>query len=129
MIKFIFIVLLSVSLVSAIDISTSDVVGVNIIPEVPAAGGGGDANVSQFWNTTNQGLISSTAEIEHNLLANLLWSVAGHIMDTILDMNWYNIDDVQNITAVQYLVANDTTSGTCANGTDTFFGYIGGGIC
>lgn len=53
----------------------------------------GSVNSSDFWDN-----LDTPADIDHNLLNNLEWSAAGHIIDTDLDMNSNNIDEVQDIT-------------------------------
>ncbi len=59
----------------------------------------GSVNSSEFaekWITL-EGVLDNVADIEHNWLSNLLWSVAGHIMDAVLDMAGNDIDNVGNI--------------------------------
>jgi len=46
-------------------------------------------NFSGSWNG-----LDSPADIDHNLLNNLGWSVSGHTMDANLDMNSYNIIEI-----------------------------------
>ncbi len=50
-------------------------------------------NLSNWANVwiTNEGDLDNVADIEHNWLSNLAWSVAGHTIDTNLDMNDNNI--------------------------------------
>ena len=48
-------------------------------------------NNSQYW----QGYLPST--LPHNLLANLVWSLSGHTIDTNLDMNNNTISEVKSI--------------------------------
>lgn len=51
-------------------------------------------NSSNFWDN-----LDTPADILHNLLSNLAWSVAGHTMDTDLDMNDNDITTTGNFTA------------------------------
>ena len=48
-----------------------------------------NVNSSEYWNG-----LSTPSDIDHNLLNNLAWSVAGHTMDTNLDMNNYYIHSI-----------------------------------
>jgi len=56
-------------------------------------------NQSQYWNTGDHGPLGNVADILHSWLdpTSLLWSNAGHTIDTTLDMNSNNIDEVNNI--------------------------------
>ena len=67
MIRILVILILAVGFVSAVELTTSDVVGVNIL--------------------NNNG-------IDHNLLRHLAWSVAGHTIDTDFDVGGNNITNV-----------------------------------
>ena len=51
------------------------------------------SNSTDYW-LTDQGPLDNPSDIEHNWLSNLVWSLAGHVMDTFLDMNGYNITEV-----------------------------------
>jgi len=72
-------------------------------------------NASSKWVTEDHGPLSRVDDILHNWLdaTSLLWSNAGHIMDTVLDMNFNDIDDVaelttENITLGGYIKDNNT---------------------
>ena len=54
------------------------------------------SNMTNLWDT-NEGILDNVEDIEHNQLSNLLWSVAGHIMDTFLDMKGNYITNVSSI--------------------------------
>tara|TARA_R100001530_G_scaffold36330_1_gene28262 strand:- start:589 stop:885 length:297 start_codon:yes stop_codon:yes gene_type:complete len=55
---------------------------------------------------------ASASTLQHNLLENLAWSVAGHIMDTELDMNDNNITEVDT-----YCINADCSAKMYHNGT------------
>ncbi len=56
-------------------------------------------NASDYWITGDRGSLRNVNDILHSWLdtTSLLWSNAGHIMDTFLDMNSKNIIDVGNL--------------------------------
>jgi len=56
------------------------------------------ANTALNWFTDDGGLLGDVGDIDHNLLNNLAWSVAGHTMDADLDMNSFDITEVNDIT-------------------------------
>ncbi len=62
-------------------------------------------NSSAFWVTTNQGPLSSTAQIDHDLLNNLAWSVNGITIDTFMDFNSNDISELNslNFTDLTYI--------------------------
>jgi len=95
-VSYVFVFLLSISLVAAVGIDNP------YIPIVkPEATSGGSAsnntNSSDYWNTDDHGPLGAVGEIEHTWLSGLAWSVAGHIMDAILDMNGFDITEVGKI--------------------------------
>lgn len=55
-----------------------------------------NVNSSEYWDT-DQGTLNNTPDIFHNLISNLLWSQAGHTMDTDLDMNNYSIYNIKDL--------------------------------
>jgi len=65
-----------------------------------------NVNSSEFWRT-DEGILDNVADIEHNWLSNLAWSVAGHIIDIDFDIgvnkflgeyNWTTTDDWSSFT-------------------------------
>jgi len=50
------------------------------------------SNSSDFWDN-----LDTPADILHNLLDNLAWSVAGHTIDTNIDMNGNTFTDLENV--------------------------------
>ena len=52
-----------------------------------------NSTYAEIWITA-EGLMDDVSDIEHNWLSNLAWSVAGHIIDTNLDMNSFNIYEI-----------------------------------
>ena len=73
-------------------------------------------NESDYWNTLDRGPLRNIADIQHSWLSGLLWSAAGHVMDTVLDMNNNNIIDINNLE-----VNNNISIGNYAYiGGDTF---------
>lgn len=87
-------------------------------------------NASDYWVTGDRGSLTNVGDILHNWLdtTSLLWSNAGHIMDTLLDMNGNNITTSGSITSNQYRLYDNESVGMCNNGTDFFIGYIEG-VC
>ena len=93
-------------------------VGVNIVlPEQVFNSSAADSNITDYWNTGDRGPLRNVADILHNWLnaTSLLWSNAGHIMDSVLDMNNNNINmesgDITNasiITVEDRYAFNDT---------------------
>lgn len=53
-------------------------------------------NASNYW-LTDKGALNNPSDIQHNWLSNLLWSVAGHVMDTFLDMSGNSIENVSHL--------------------------------
>lgn len=53
-----------------------------------------NVNSSNYWDTGDYGPMRDILDISHSWLNNLEWSVAGHIIDTNLDMNSYNIQEI-----------------------------------
>jgi len=53
-----------------------------------------NVNSSNYWNTGDHGSLGSISDISHSWLNNLGWSVSGHTMDANLDMNSYNIQEI-----------------------------------
>jgi len=82
------------SSVSALEIGSSDTTtGVIIeVPDVITNYSTVNVNNSQYWRG-----LATPVDILHSSLGNLLWSVAGHVMDTNLDMNDNNIQEVDKI--------------------------------
>lgn len=65
-------------------------------------------NASDYWITGDHGSLRNVADILHNWLdtTSLLWSNAGHIIDTFLDMDGNDIIDVGNIGMVGGNITN-----------------------
>lgn len=55
---------------------------------------------------TDEGLIDNIEDIEHDWLSNLLWSLAGHTIDTDLDGDLNNLINWNNITVDRILFDN-----------------------
>jgi len=93
---------LSFFLVNALDVydnsNLNEVTGVNIKkPETPINYSLiPTVNSSEYTNcwSTAEGVVCDIVDILHSDLSNLAWSVAGHTMDTILDMNDNNIQEI-----------------------------------
>jgi len=64
-------------------------------------------NASQWWVTSDYGPLDAISDISHSWLSGLAWSVAGHTIDTTLDMNNNDIDDIKNLNGS----GNFTTTG------------------
>jgi len=75
-------------------------------------------NASQWWVTSDYGPLDAISDISHSWLSGLAWSVAGHTIDTTLDMNNNDIDDIKNLNGS----GNFTTTGDITANT-----YIGDG--
>lgn len=56
-------------------------------------------NATEFWCTTNQGCLSATSQIDHNLINNLLWSEAGHEFDEDVNFSGFAIYNISTINA------------------------------
>lgn len=59
-----------------------------------------NVNNTVYW----QGYLPTT--LPHSLLANLLWSVAGHIIDTNMDFNRHNIFNISNLSITNNVTIN-----------------------
>lgn len=79
----------------------------------------GNVTGADFWDD-----LDTPADILHNLLANLEWSVAGHIMDSVLDMNSNNIEEVENITVENKIFLEDQDHWIKQGASDIFQGDI-----
>lgn len=136
--KFITILLLFVFLISFVSarleigitdggISPSIGLDLNLNPLDINSGGNYSINVNSSIFTdnwiTDEGVLSNPSDINHNWLSNLLWSVAGHVMDTFLDMNGNNIEMEQgNISDINILNFDESL---CSN-TDNL---LEGDVC
>ncbi len=76
-----------------------EIQGVQIVePELPIFNNiTASVNRSLFWCTTNQGCLSSTTQIDHNLLNNLANSVWNHTFDVALDIEGQDLINVNNL--------------------------------
>ncbi|MHA1343361.1 MAG: hypothetical protein ACTSQG_05210, partial [Promethearchaeota archaeon] len=66
--------------------------------------------------TSDYGPLDAISDISHSWLSGLAWSVAGHTIDTTLDMNNNDIDDIKNLNGS----GNFTTTGDIT--ADTYYG-------
>ena len=104
------IILLSIALilsplVNSQEIELSNPYSFNLYPYIPAMNVTINASVNNSlyalnWLTADRGALSRVDDINHNWLSNLAWSVAGHIIDTDLDMNNNDIVDLRNVEGV-----------------------------
>lgn len=83
---------------------------------------------ANIWNTTNQGPLSSTAQIDHDLINNLAWSVAGHTFDENVDFGGFDIFNVNNVIANNFIGNNSfwiNDSGIINTTTNADYYFIG----
>ncbi len=120
--KFLFLfLLLLVPLVSSeviIDVDESNIQGVQIFKPTPAIFNNQTAsvNASEFWCTTNQGCLSSTAQIDHRLLTNLLpFGDSGHASGGLVDFSSnaiFNLPSINLSDTAPHIKFEDTNNET-----------------
>ena len=121
--------LLIIPFVISVGYDNSALYGIRPLIET-SGGGGGAGNVSSVTSSTNCLIINpTTGDVvitfntscaatggsgtdNHTLLINLDWDVAGHIMNTVLEMNDNNIEDVFNLTMIGDIVSNNDKNGS-----------------
>lgn len=103
--SFIFLFFLSLTLVSAPALDNPNIPIVKpdplLKPNITVNISVNHSNSTDYLITTDGGAINSLSDILHNLLGNLEWSLAGHVFDTHVDFNEYDIHNISNVNATQ----------------------------
>ena len=93
---------------------------VSITPKAGPSTAPAVANLSNVWNTTDQGPLTAVGQINHSLLLALPWSQAGHTFDTDLNVGEFDIYTTNHIGTGSLNVTQNLSVGI--NTTDN--GYI-----
>lgn len=93
--------LICIPLIFSLDVGIGDdQIGIDLIPTPPINYSGVSTNYSlwsdfaQYW-VTDEGNLNNVADILHSDLSNLAWSVAGHTIDSNIDMNSNTLTELQ----------------------------------
>jgi len=92
-INYYFFLVLTIILVGSLTLVTAETFGFGRTKEIPINYSLiPTVNSSDYWDG-----LASPADIDHNLLNNLAWSVAGHTIDENIDMNGYTFTELENV--------------------------------
>ena len=78
-----------------------------------------NVNNSLYWQGhtgTDGSWLTGVGITQHNLLSNLAWSVAGHTIDAVLNMNGFNIDNNPQVTSstTTYDIFTQSIASSCS---------------